>query len=151
MTRTETRWLVCLFWLILGTACVTRDVRWEAHSAAGREAYQQGDYAEAEKQWTAALKKAEGFEPQDPRLATALNDLAVLYEAQGRYADAEPLFQRALAIREKALRPEHPDVATALEGYAVLLRETGRDVEADRLDARVKIIRAKHAKENPAK
>jgi hypothetical protein len=43
--------------------------------------------------------------------------------AQGRYADAEPLYQRSLAIPEKALGPEHPNVATVLENYAFLLRK----------------------------
>ena len=46
---------------------------------------------------------------------TSLNNLAALYRAQGRYAEAEPLHQRALAIREKALGPEHPDVARSLK------------------------------------
>ncbi len=45
-------------------------------------------------------------------------------------ADAEPLYKRALAIREKALGPEHPKVAKALLNYAVLLRATGRSDEA---------------------
>ena len=35
--------------------------------------------------------------------ATFLNNLARLYHAQGRYADAEPLHERSLAIWEKAL------------------------------------------------
>ena len=39
---------------------------------------------------------------------------------QGRYADAEPLYKRALAIREKALGPDHPDVAQSLNNLAVL-------------------------------
>ena len=40
--------------------------------------------------------------------------------ATGRYAEAEPLYERALAIREKALGPDHPDVATSLNNLAVL-------------------------------
>src|SRR5439155_3669796 len=40
-----------------------------------------------------------------------LNNLPEDYHAQGDYARAEPLLQRALAIREKALGPAHPDVA----------------------------------------
>ncbi len=32
--------------------------------------------------------------------ATSLNNLAELYRAQGKYEQAEPLYQRALAIRE---------------------------------------------------
>ena len=50
----------------------------------------------------------------------SLNNLAVLYKTEGRYAKAEPLYQRALAIREKALGPEHPDVATSLNNLAAL-------------------------------
>ena len=33
---------------------------------------------------------------------------------QGRYAEADPLLKRALAIDEKALGPEHPDVGQSL-------------------------------------
>ena len=84
-------------------------------------------------------------------MATSLNNLAVLYRDQGRYAQAEPLFQRALAIWEKALGPEHPNVATALENYARLFREMKRGAAARELEARAQAIRAAHAKNNPPK
>ncbi len=61
-----------------------------------------------------------------------------LYDAQGRYAEAEPLYKRSLSIREKALGPEHPNVAQSLENYAALLRKTGRDAEAARMETRAK-------------
>ena len=83
-----------------------------------------------------------------PDVATSLNNLAGLYCAQERYAEAEPRFKRSLAIREKALGRDHPSVATALENYAMLLEETGRADEAERLNTRAKAIRAKHAKAN---
>ncbi len=68
----------------------------------------------------------------------------MLTGAQGHYAEAEPLFQRAPAIDEKALGPEHPDVATSLENYAALLRQTARADQAERMEARAKAIRAKY-------
>ncbi len=34
-----------------------------------------------------------------------------LYRVKGRYAEAEPFYQRAFAIREKLLGLEHPDTA----------------------------------------
>ncbi len=40
---------------------------------------------------------------RNPNVAASLNNLAKLYQAQGAYAEAEPLHKRALAIREKAL------------------------------------------------
>jgi len=52
--------------------------------------------------------------------ATALNNLAGLYQDQDRTAEAEPLYQRSLAIREKVLGPDHPLVGTALDNLAVL-------------------------------
>ncbi len=80
-------------------------------------------------------------------MAATLNNLALLYSYRGNYAEAEPLYERALATVEKALGPEHPHVATSLENYAALLRETGRDAEATKMEARAKAIRAKHARE----
>lgn len=40
---------------------------------------------------------------------------------QGKYAEAEPLYKRSHAIREKALGSEHPDVAESLNNQARLL------------------------------
>ena len=90
-----------------------------------------------------------GAEHRD--VANSLNNLAELYRAQGNYAQAEPLYQRALTIWEKALGPEHPQVATVLENYAALLHKLNRDAEAEKMEARAQAIRAKHAQENPQK
>ena len=50
--------------------------------------------------------------PNRPDLTVAhLKSLAELYRANGRNAEAEQLYKRALAIGEKALGPDHPDVA----------------------------------------
>ena len=119
-------------WLLLGILCavyflVFRDTGWDKYNAAGEKAYQQGHYEEAENQFVVALKEAEEFGGQDPRLATSLNNLALVYHEQGKYAEAEPLYRRGLAIQEKALGPEHPNVATSLENYAKLLRKTNRE------------------------
>ena len=82
-------------------------------------------------------------------MATSLNNLAGLYHVQGKYAKAEPLLKRALAISQKTFGPDHPLVATTLENNATLIRETGRPAEAAKMEARAKAIRAKHAEANP--
>ena len=61
-----------------------------------------------------------------PNTANSLNNLAVLYNNQGRYAQAEPLYQRALAIREKALGPDHPSTVSTKVNYTLLLQKMGR-------------------------
>ena len=61
----------------------------------------------------------------------------------GAYAKAEPLYQRALAIHEKALGPDHPDTATALNNLAELYRATGAYAQAEPLYQRALAIREK--------
>ena len=48
----------------------------------------------------------------------------------GRHEQALPLYQRALAIREKALGPDHPDTATSLNNLAGLYQAMGRHEQA---------------------
>ena len=45
--------------------------------------------------------------PEDLTTAAVMNNLASLYDDMGRYADAEPLFKRSLAIRETKLGCEN--------------------------------------------
>jgi CHAT domain-containing protein len=59
--------------------------------------------------------------------------LARVYGHLGRYAEAEPLLKRALAIREKSLAATDPQVATALSNLAELYRAQGRYAEAEPL------------------
>ncbi|WP_220205354.1 tetratricopeptide repeat protein [Reticulibacter mediterranei] len=48
-----------------------------------------------------------------PDTAQSLNNLAEFYRIQGRYEEAEPLSQRALAIREAQLSVNHPLAASS--------------------------------------
>ncbi len=87
MTKIRQRWLVvaavCL--LLWPAAAGARKSAWEKFNAAGMEAFNEGHFSKAEKMFLAALKKAEGFGSQDPRLADSLNNLALLYKAQGKW------------------------------------------------------------------
>src|SRR5215813_7292451 len=69
-----------------------------------QEYYQAGNYAaalvEAQKIETVAKGR---FGASHANYATALNSLANVYWRQGKYSEAEGLYKRALAIREKAL------------------------------------------------
>ena len=57
--------------------------------------------------------------------AEALNQQAMKLYKAGRYQEALPLAQQALAIREKALGAQHPDTANSLNNLAVLYRTMG--------------------------
>jgi tetratricopeptide (TPR) repeat protein len=68
------------------------------HMQRGRLAFQEGRWLNAETSLRAALKAAEYFGLQNPFVAVALYFLGSTQQKQDRPADAEPLFQRALAI-----------------------------------------------------
>src|SRR5678815_3766329 len=84
----------------------------------GREAFERKHYPEAERSFQAAIRQAEGFGSQDPRLAAGLNSLGTVYFAEANYAAAEVLYKQALSIRERALGLQHPDVAVTLNNLA---------------------------------
>ena len=116
---------------------------WKSYINAVVKAHDKGNYPEAEKHIAAAVKEAEGFGPQDPRLAASLLGLGELYLHQRRYAEAESLLKRGLAIREKALGPEHPDVAGSLNNLAALYDAQGKYTEAEPLVKRALAIAEK--------
>ena len=55
-----------------------------------------------------------------PEVASTLTDLAVLYDAQGHYGQAESLYERALAIREQSLGTNHPDTKKSRDNLAAI-------------------------------
>jgi tetratricopeptide (TPR) repeat protein len=78
-----------------------------------------------------------------PDVAIALDNLALLCQAQGRYADAEPLHKRSLAILEKAFGADHPNVAKALNNLAALYDDQGRYADAEPLYRRSLAVQEK--------
>ncbi|CAM9398864.1 unnamed protein product, partial [Ectocarpus sp. 12 AP-2014] len=71
--------------------------------------------------------------------ARALSNRAKVLEAQGKHAEAEPLYKQSHAIRKKSLVQEDSDGAEAevLTNRAFLLKEQGKYEEAERLYVRV--------------
>ena len=116
---------------------------WERDMEAGAEAYQQGRFAEAERFLQAAVKAAEGFGPDDQRLYRSLNKLALAYNAQRKYAEAERIVKRAVGIVEKTFGPESLQVAISLNNLAGLYDRQGRYAEAEPFVTRALAIQEK--------
>jgi hypothetical protein len=72
--------------------------------------------------------------------ARLLNRVGLLLQAKARYAEAEPLMRRALAIDEASFGDAHPHVARHLNNLALLLRDTNRLAEAEPLMRRALAI-----------
>ncbi len=104
--------------------------------------YQAGEFGKAIELAEKVLAIVEKIlPPNHPSLATSINNLALLYQAQGRLSEAEPLFGRALKILETALPPNHPDVAASVNDLASLYLAQGRLSEAEPLYQRALKIR----------
>ena len=58
-----------------------------------------------------------------PNITENLNNLAKLYQSQGRYAEAEPLYLQALAIAEQALGENHPTTVKIRENLQMMRQQ----------------------------
>jgi tetratricopeptide (TPR) repeat protein len=77
-----------------------------------------------------------------PAAAQLLNQAGYYLYVRARYAEAEPLYRRALAIDEAVLGCDHPETTQALNNLAVLLRTQGHlHGEAEYLARRALAIR----------
>jgi tetratricopeptide (TPR) repeat protein len=91
--------------------------------------------------WTSSAIMPATAAPRD-EAAALQTKVQELYRA-GKYADAIPLAERVLAIREKELGPNHLDVAKALFWLAGLYHNQGRYADAEPLFQRTLAIREK--------
>lgn len=119
--------------LALASGALAGEAEWSAHNKAAMAAYWRGDHLGAATSFAAALNEAQGFGESDRRLASTINNLALLYSRQGRHADAEALYARAVTLDEKTLGPAHPDLAATLNNIAELYRAQARYAEAEPL------------------
>ncbi|MFQ5714255.1 MAG: tetratricopeptide repeat protein [Candidatus Scalinduaceae bacterium] len=75
--------------------------------------HKQGQYSEAVNTAKEALKVAEEtFGSDHPDVATLLNNLAMLYNAQGKYAKAKYFYERSQSILGKTLEQEPNSLTT---------------------------------------
>jgi tetratricopeptide (TPR) repeat protein len=104
--------LIVLMGLVVGTgpgAQAQGADELAALNAQVSELYNQGKYAQAvplAKQYVATARQKHGEDHTE--YADAISWLAHVYRAQGRFAEAEPLYKRSLAIRENALGCQVP-------------------------------------------
>ncbi len=70
---------------------------------------------------------------EHPNLAACISNLAVVYEKQGKYPQAESFFLRGLDMEKKMLGENHPEVADSLNNLAVLYAKQGKYPQAESL------------------
>ncbi len=113
---------------------------------AGRLSQEVGRYAEAQPFLEEALQiREKALGPEHPDVALSLNNLAALYDDQGQYEKAEPLFNaHSPSMRLKPSgRNNHPAVATSLNNLASHYGDQGQYEKAEPLYQRSLAIREK--------
>ncbi|GAA3384558.1 tetratricopeptide repeat protein [Cryptosporangium minutisporangium] len=121
--------------------------RWNAeadrHRGAAAYAYADGRFAEAEADARSALARRERAVGADsPAAAGDAVALAAVLAALDRRAEANALYQRALATYRRHSGPEHYDVAVCLHGLALLHADTEPALSRRRLQAALWIKRS---------
>lgn len=119
---------------------------------AGAALRQAGKYEQAQQCLETALQWREKLHANmldNTDIANTMNSLAVLYEEQGNYTEALPLFKQALEIHEKVLGKHHPDTANSLNNLAGVYRAQGNYAEAlplvkQALEIREKVLGKQH-------
>jgi tetratricopeptide (TPR) repeat protein len=71
--------------------------------------------------------------PDSPDRADALNNLAGLYQKQGKNTEAEGLYKQGIAIGDKIFGPDNPSQAIRLNNLGSLYRRMHRYAEAEQL------------------
>lgn len=116
---------------------------WERYNLSGQNHMSQGKPQDAEQQFRLAVQEAEKLGPNDPKLATSLNNLANCLRTQGKFPDAEATYKRAIECKEKQVGPLHTDLIPFFENYAKMLRAAGREAEANKIDSKARALFAK--------
>ncbi len=101
---------------------------------------EQGKLVEAESMFRSALADCENC----AALSSILNNLGEVYYATGRFAAASPLYEKALALREKQEGPDALALSPILNNLALLYRETADYSRALRFAERARSIAESH-------
>lgn len=122
---------------------------WRAAIEAGKAAFARKHLDGAEAAFKQAVTIAEKLGPMDTRLAASLDHLATVYASKQRFAEAEPMYLRALGILEKNFDKYHPDLFQTLQNLATLQRAMGKLDEAEQHYRRIlKILQAEFGDES---
>src|SRR5687768_7528930 len=119
--------------------CKALVAKWNELSEIGIKAYAAGKYPEAVKSFEAALEVARRLFPKADfpdghrDLVPSLHNLGSLYLYQGQLAQAESIFEEALAIRTRLFKGDHPELAASRNSLAVVYSSQGRYTEAEPL------------------
>ncbi len=106
---------------------------WRSRMQEGAAAETVGDYAVAASSYRVATEVADRFDRHDRRRAVAWNAMATMYDALGRFAEAEAAYRRALKDAAESTGKAGPDYALVLGNLGSWYVETGQRAAGEKL------------------
>ena len=104
---------------------------WRTAFNAGVEAQGKHHFDDAAKKFQEAVREAERFAPNDFRLAMSLYNQATALQNLRAISEASPLYQRALAVADKARLPKDSDITLYILSLADCLRIQHKYADAE--------------------
>ena len=144
------RLLLSALVLLSTSTCVpgasAQDAMWKTFFEDGTKAYLSGNFVEAEKLLSAALKSApESVEPNDARQMMIIESLAFVYMQQNKFVEAEAAYKKELALCEKAFGAESLTVVNTLSNMAGAYAKQRKWTESEALFKRALAMSQKNA------
>jgi CHAT domain-containing protein/tetratricopeptide (TPR) repeat protein len=138
--------------LIQAMAAALKADRWDEAIARGEELLAVAKRIRGPKhfetmnvEWELNALRAVGRTPKEDRVAyhsaRTMSEQSLAVEAQGKYAQAQPLYEKALEIRRRLLTDDHPQTASSYSNLACNLNRQGKYAAAQPLFERALEIR----------
>lgn len=118
--------------VITAAAGFPQDDEWKLRMGEGAAAEIAGDYAKAASAYRGAATIADRLE-QQARRTVAWNSLGTMYDAQGRFTDAEGAYRRALRAAEVSAGKFSSEYGLILGNLASLYVEAGQAIKAEKM------------------
>ena len=80
--------------------------------------------------------------PEHSSTLDTIHNLGILYKDQGKLAEAEVMYEQALAGYEKALGPEHISMLRTINNLGLLYQQQGKQAEAEIMFQRAKNVQS---------
>lgn len=138
----KTFFKILLMVIILATSfTITADAQQEKYNSLNKKLaalFKSGRNLEAIEVAKEVIQIAEKtFGEKHPYVSVSLNNLALLYIAEGRYEKAEGLYERSLKIAEEHLGKNNPQLADILQNMLKCNEKLGKIEKAEMLEARL--------------
>jgi tetratricopeptide (TPR) repeat protein len=121
---------LCIALSLHAPAAQAQRQSWESLRKESSRLFMNRDFAGALSFEKQALALAEKSSLYDPRIMKSLQSMASMYQLQGKYAEAIPLYHRIIAIHQHG--PAYPSISVVYKDLSAAYKATGNAPEAQK-------------------